>query len=238
MPIDVDATAACWEHTALSEATASDFTSRALAFSPADDGVHPFVGAAPVVPLRPVHDRFQRLLARRRSDREFGRRRLSARSVERLLAATGPAADGRRVVPEAGGFDVVHAYAFARHVDGPCAGRTVRYDHRRHAIADVGTVPADATLRRLFLFDEAADLPQLVVVFALDMRSLDAKYGPRGVRFALQQVGHAAQNVGLRMAHDRRRGYVLGGGLDVEILAELGIAHVGARYGGAIACGR
>jgi hypothetical protein len=54
----------------------------------------------------------------------------------------------------------------------------------------------------------------------------------------LQQVGHAAQNLGLRLAADRLAGYVLGGGLDREVLALLGVAHLPVRYGGAVAAGR
>jgi hypothetical protein len=199
--------------------------------------VHPFTPPGAPTSLRPVRDKVQRLLESRRSGREFSDRPLRHRDVERILAATGPAGDGRRVVPEAGGIDTVHTYAVIRNAEGPLGGQVVRYDHRAHTATALRPVPDDDQVRSLFLFD-IPNLPQMVVVFVVDLAGVVAKYGPRGGRFALQQVGHAAQNVGLRLVADGRRGYVLGGGLDVPILQTLGLAHTNARYGGAIACGR
>lgn len=227
-----------WEASSITTASASTFASRVLSFEPVPDTIHPFVGPAPLVQLRAPHDRVQRLLERRRSDRAFSPSPLAHRHVEGILAAVGPGGERHRLVPEAGAIETVFTYAMARRVKGPLAGRSVRYDHRRHAVADIGPVPADAELRRLFLVDDDDPLPQLVVVFVLDLVAPTAKYGERATRFALQSVGHAAQNIGLRLAADGLRGYVLGGGVDHEVLRALGLAHMRARYGGAVACGR
>jgi len=227
----------CWEASALSSAGAAAFAAAVEAYEPAPLGVERFAGPAPEVPLRPVHDRFARLLAGRRSERRLGGAPLRHRDLERVLAAVGPTPDGRRTVAEAGGLDVVHAFAIARRVDGPLGGRVVRYDHRRHAVADVGPVPADDELRRLFSVPDDQALASLVVVLVVDLEAVTRKYGLRGGRFAMQQVGLATANVGLRLAHDGLPGYVLGGGLDADVLGLLGLGHTGARYGGAVACG-
>ncbi|MET0459859.1 MAG: nitroreductase family protein, partial [Ilumatobacteraceae bacterium] len=207
------------------------------AYEPAPAGVERFAGPAPEVPLRPVHDRFAGLLASRRSGRELVGEPLHHRDIERVLATVGPTPDGRRMIAEAGGLDLVHVFAVARRVAGPLGGRLVRYDHRRHAVADVGPVPDDDELRRLFSIPDDQPLAALVVVFVVDLDAVTRKYGPRGGRFAMQQVGLATANVGLRLAHDGLPGYVLGGGLDDDVLGWLGLGHTGARYGGAVACG-
>lgn len=64
------------------------------------------------------------------------------------------------------------------------------------------------------------------------------KYGPRAGRFAMQEVGHAAQNVSLRLAADRLSGFILGGSMDLEVLEALGVGHTEAWLGGAVACGQ
>ena len=222
----------------MSGPTAASFGAVIAAFDRQVEPVHPFSGPGREVPLRPPRDGLQRLFARRRSERRFGTTPLRHRDVERLLAAVGPSRDGRRTVPEAGALDAVHAFAICRRVTGPMAGRIVRYDHRQHAVADVAAVPDDDTLAR-----RVPDRPRRVA--APTRRRLRPRPRRRGRqvrrsggRFALVQVGHAQQNVGLRLARDRRRGYVLGGGCDREVLALLGLGHTRARYGGAVACGR
>lgn len=227
-----------WEASSLDAQRASAFAARLLAYEPAaPDPVHPFTPPGPPIPLRPVRDRLQRLFASRRSKRDFSDRPLRVRDLERILAATGPATADRRVVPEAGGLDTIYLYAMARRAEAPYGGQLLRYDHRAHAVTLLGPVPADDVVRDLFLFDVPA-LPQVVLAFVVDLGGVTAKYGARGGRFALQQVGHAAQNVSLRLAADGMRGYVLGGGQDRAILQTLGLAHTTARFAGAIACGR
>ena len=227
-----------WEASSVSGPTAASFGAVIAGFDRQAEPVHPFSGPGREIPLRPPRDGLQRLFTRRRSERRFGTAPLRHRDVVRLLASIGPAGDGRRIVPEAGALDAVHGFAICRRVTGPLAGRIVRYDHRMHSVADVAAVPDDDTLRAAFLIDPDEPLPQLVVVFIVDLAAVVAKYGARGGRFALVQVGHAQQNVGLRLARDRRRGYVLGGGCDREVLGLLGLGHTRARYGGAVACGR
>jgi len=226
-----------WEASALDAQRAPQLAARVAAWTGGPDGVPAVVGAAPLVPLRPVRDRVQRLLARRRSGRTFAGPPMGHRDVERLLAAVGPTGDGRRTVPEAGGIDVVHAYAVLSRARGPLAGTVARYDHHAHAAQVVGPAPDDERLRAVFQI-EGDTLPQAVVVLVADVAAVTRKYGARGSRFALQQVGHAAQNVGLRLAADGLTGYLLGAALDHEVLDLLGVGHLDLRLGAAIACGR
>lgn len=226
-----------WEASSLDTQRRTAFAARSAAYDPPPAGIHRLTPPTAPLPLRPVRDRLQRLFAARRSGRSFAGPALRHRQVERILAAVGPTPDGRRTVPEAGALDAVHAYAVVRRARGPLGGRVVRYDHRAHAVHDVAPVPGDDDLRALLQLD-GETLPQLVVVLVVDPVAVTAKYGSRGGRFALAQVGHASQNIGLRLAADGLSGYVLGGGLDREVLTLLGVAHTGVRYGMALACGR
>lgn len=235
-PTDDRAVDDFWEASSLDHLRVGAFTARLLAFADQPPAVHPFTPPGAPVDLRPVHDRLQRLFNARRSRRTFSQRPLRHRHVERILAATGPGPGGR-IIPEAGGLAAIHVYALVRHAHGPLHAKVVRYDHVAHQATPVATMPADDRLRDLFGL-EGPTLPQLLLVFVADPAAVIAKYGARGGRFVLQQVGHAAQNVSLRLAANRLRGYVLGGGLDHEVLSLLGLAHTCARYAGAMACGR
>lgn len=224
-----------WESSSLDDVRAGRFGARVDAFEPRHDPVHPFTPSGPETALTPVRDRLQRLFESRRSRRDFTGGSLRHRCVEQLLASIGPGPDGRRVIPEAGGLPSVHVDAIARNVDGPLGGRIVRYDHLRHTVADVGPVPVDDELHRLFMWPDP--LPAMLVVFTIDDRATRQKYGERGGRFVVQHVGHAAQNMSLRAARQGLRAVVLGGGMDAEILELLRIRHTGARYCGALALG-
>ena len=169
-----------------------------------------------------------------------GTQALCARRGARVIETDWPgygAQKNRAVATATHDWGSIVAYAVVRRARGPLAGRVVRYDHRAHAVHDIAAVPGDDDLRGLFQI-EGPVLPQVVVVLVVDPVAVTAKYGARGGRFALAQVGHAAQNVSLRLAADGLSGYVLGGGLDREVLTLLGVAHTGVRYGMALACGR
>ena len=72
----------------------------------------------------------------------------------------------------------------------------MRYDHRMHSVADVAAVLDDDTLRAAFLIDLDEPLPQLVVVFIVDLAAVVASTALAAGACALVQVGHAQQNVG------------------------------------------
>lgn len=225
-----------WEASSLHAGNAASFAARLDAFDRAPEPIHPFTAPGAPVPLRPVRDRLQRTMEARRSTRTFSDRAFRASDLARLLAAVGPGREGRRVVPEAGALSCVHVDVLARLADPPWSRRVVRYDHVRHAISDVGPLPDDRELTRLTMW--GGPMPALFLVFVVDLRAGRAKYGDRAGRFALQQVGHAAQNLGLRIAAEGWAGVVLGGGLDAEILSLLRLHHTEARYVGAMAVGR
>ena len=227
-----------WEASTLDPFSAPAFAAAVSQFSASPTSVHPFSQAGPEITLPWIRDGLQRRFEARRSERDFGERPLSFKQLAEVLSSVGIVREtGRRLVPAAGGFDAVHVYAFLRRVSGPADKTIVRYVHNQHRIGIVGEVPDDSELRRLFSL-QSEGLPQLLLAFVVDPSETLAKYGERGGRFLVQEVGHAAQNVGLRLAESGLRGYMLGGLLDIEILRLLRLERTGALLVCGYACGQ
>lgn len=228
-----------WEASSLNSFTVAGFYEQVQRYTAPADPIGALATSGGQIALAPVDDRFQRQLARRRSTRTFGPRPLRATTVARLLAAVGvaSAADGRRVVPSPGGLETVNAYAVGARVEGPVANAVVRYDHKRHEVAPLGPAPKSDALRRLFSLDCEGE-PQLLIVWIVDARQARVRYGARALRLSLQEVGHAAQNVALRLSADKLVGYPLGGVLDTEMLDLLGLRGFDLWVAGGFACGQ
>jgi SagB-type dehydrogenase family enzyme len=227
-----------WAASALADATIGPFGRRADAFTPTRGQVHPLAEAAAPVPLRRHRARTDRALAARRSERSFGTDAVGLRALEGLLGAlavTDGPGDGR-TWPTAGGLAAVQVHVVCRAVDGGPGGSVHRYLHDRHALARVGSVPGDDEVRRRFSVE--GDLPQVLVVLGLLCDETLAKYGERGGRFALVEVGAAAQTLSLRLAVVGLHGYLLGGLLDPDVTDLVGAAGTAYRPVLALACGR
>ena len=145
--------------------------------------------------------------------------------------------DAGALIPAAGGIEALFTYVFAHRVEGEFDGTICAYSATAHGLSIVGACPATDQLRRLFSL-ECDGEPQLIVMSVLYLDELRRKYGDRALRFALQQVGHAQQNLSLRAAEDSLGAYILGGALDREVLAVLGLDHTSALIGGAMAVGQ
>ncbi len=242
------------EASKLDNLTAEAFVHRANRWVVADmSSLSIFDQSSPEFDLPPVDDQLQQLFATRRSRRVFNDDPLPIDAVASALAAAG-AFEGRSVIPSAGGFDPLGIYALVRRSEGKLDGSVVRYLPGEHRVARLGPVPDDDRCRRLFGLD-CEGMPSLLVVIAVDPAATLRRYGERGGRFLVQQVGHAMQNIGLRLAQtqqtSRRRpagfgrrtpvvplhGYLTGGLLD-EVTTVLGIDHTGAVPLGAYAVGR
>lgn len=203
-----------------------------------------YAGNGALHPLPRPDDELQRLLAGRRSGRRFGRQPLTERQLGWLLGALAGLPDGRRPHPSAGGLNALQAHLLLLDVEHPLGGRAVRYDPVAHALQDAGQCPPWESLAPLLgVAPEpdgrfaASSRPQVVLVLAIDDRVLLDKYGRRGGRFGLVEIGAAAQSVALRLAADGLAGYLLGGAVDDEVLALLGLRLPGVRLGAVMACG-
>lgn len=204
---------------------------------PPPTGPDPFTLPGRPYPLTTPADPLQRLFAARRSGRAFGPGPLPAADLGAVLAALAATPDGRRGYPSAGGLGAVRGYPLLLDVEHELTGRVTRHDPVAHALQDVGPCPRWPELRPLLGTPDDAPAPALVLALVLTDGAMLDKYGARGGRFGLIEVGAAAQAVSLRVAEAGLAGHLLGAGADREVLALAGLTADEARLGVIVAIG-
>jgi SagB-type dehydrogenase family enzyme len=173
----------------------------------------------------------------RRSERSFADRPFAERRLGSIFSAFGVAGDGSRSFPSAGASYPLEIFALLPNVAGALGGKVVYYEPREHALTPVADLPPWNECRELVNLEPTDGVPHVVVVFVLLPDRTTAKYGERGGRFALIEVGHAAQNLALRLAHDRLVGCEIGGMLDEPVRSLLRLDQTRAQIALGYACG-
>jgi len=194
--------------------------------------------AARVVPLpAPAVSRepWRRVVAARRSRREFAPHALSLEVVSALLhAAYGVTGheDGTpvRATPSGGALYPLELYAAVGAVDGLAAG-VYHFDPLRSVLEVLREEDLRDDLAACSPYPELLAGAPLVVVIASVFWRTRFKYGLRGYRFALLEAGHVGQSLALAAAahalaavhvggfYDRRLDAVVGAdGLDEAVL--------------------
>ncbi len=228
-----------WENSKLGPITIQQFARRLdeyAATEPAhgDELRYP---SAPVA-LRRSRDGLASAAAARRSERAFDGRPLPVRKLGALFTAFAAHRDGRRPYPSAGATYALEIFALLPNVAGPLTGTAVHHDPQHHALTIVSKLPPWSAYRDAVNLDECDDVPHVVVVFVLFPDRVTAKYGERGGRFALIEVGHAAQSLALRLARSGLAGCEIGGMYDERIKELLGLDGTRAQIALGYACGR
>jgi SagB-type dehydrogenase family enzyme len=138
-------------------------------------------------------------LFKRRSVRDYTREPLTLIEVSQLLwAAQGTTSNGiYRVAPSAGALYPLEVYMIVGNVEGLAAG-AYRYKQNSHELVmvlegDMRSRLADAALEQTPVRNGAIDI---VLTSVYDR--ITRKYGDRGVRYALIEVGHVGQNICLQ----------------------------------------
>ena len=198
-------------------------------------------------PLLP-HEPFARVVEHRMSCREFGPGPLPLAEIAGLLHAaygvthrmfpdappdSGPAF---RTVPSGGGLYPLEIDVFAWNVTGLDHGR-YHFDPLRRLLEVIRVEDMRAAVRSATVYpDLAGDCAALFVVSATFWRTR-FKYGLRGYRFALIEVGHIAQNLLLAATAFGRAAVPLGGLFDRRMDELLGLDGVNesALYAVAVA---
>jgi SagB-type dehydrogenase family enzyme len=130
-------------------------------------------------------------IGKRRSVRDYSARGISAEDLSQLLWACQGVTDkanGLRAAPSAGALYPLEVYVVK--ADG-----VFRYLPGTHALRkisdkDVRRELADSSRGQRFF----SDVPVDIVITAVYGRTT-SRYGDRGVRYAMMEAGHAAQNV-------------------------------------------
>ena len=145
-------------------------------------------------------------LAQRRTRRRFGEGPLDLSTLATLLGhsagltgeETLPSGARRalRAAPSAGGLYPVELYLVARAVESLPAG-TYHYAPRAHALAELSRGDPIEALSRACFYGDSLRQSSLVILYSLALGRTLRKYGDRGYRYALLDLGHLAQNMAL-----------------------------------------
>lgn len=135
----------------------------------------------------------------------------------------GSVCPGRRTVPSAGNLQPLHLYAIHRRPNSD-GFEIAGYDDVRDRFEHVRSLSGDA-IRRWFLPDplvaEVLRAGGGIVAVCTDLRRVAEKYGPRGFRYALLEVGATMQNLYL-LAAERSVGIrAFGGFFDRRVASDL-----------------
>jgi SagB-type dehydrogenase family enzyme len=163
----------------------------------------------PVVPLPPADMALLDLplgdaIVRRRSERSYGARPLSSvelatlltlangvREAQRLSATT---VAYRRYVTSSGNLGSVEIYPVVMRVEGLDPG-IYHFDTVGHHLAQITPGYFASWLKEAVLFQLEFAGAALALVLTSAFGRLKAKYGPRGYKLGLLDVGHVSQNV-------------------------------------------
>jgi SagB-type dehydrogenase family enzyme len=226
-----------WENSKLNAVTIRRFRARVEEYLATTDPARPALQLPSAdVPLERPRDRLARLTEDRRSVREFSDKPLSMAKIGRLLAALGRSRHGRTFA-SAGGAYPLEVFCLLNRVAGPVGRNAVFYNYDNHSVAPVAPLPEWSELAEVINLELVVGEPQVLFVFVLFPERATAKYGERGGRFALIEVGHAAQNLALRLVQERLVGCEAGGLLDDAVKRLLRLEGTNAQVALGYACG-
>jgi hypothetical protein len=226
-----------WTASRLTRLTQRQLTERLAEHRPPVGALDPFTLPTEYHPLSKPSDLLRRWYVNRRSGRSFDRRSMTTRALGVVLDALSTTPDGRRCHPSAGGLNPLRCYPVLLNVRHPLNGQVTRYDPDRHALQAVGPAPRWQELAPLLGAAPDDQGPAITMVFVLADAPVLAKYGQRGGRFGLIEVGAATQNIALRLSRHRLAGYLLGGAVDADVLALIGLLGQPVRLAAILVCG-
>jgi SagB-type dehydrogenase family enzyme len=194
-----------------------------LVISSSSCAAFPSTAGSVDLPAPAADEGFLELLQRRISTREFSGEPLTPALVGDLLwAACGELPDGRRTVPSAGALYPLEIYLVAGDVDSlePGVYRYVAEDHGLELIAGGDTRP---DLCRACLGQPWVSAAPASIVICADPSVTEARYGDRGERYVLIEVGHCGQNVYLACAAAGLGTVAVGAFDDAAVSSALGL---------------
>lgn len=161
-------------------------------------------------------------LSKRRSIRKYKNSKLTLTEVSQLLwAAQGITSKrGFRTAPSAGALYPLELYVAAGHVQGLEAG-IFHYRPQKHALESIEKGDQRAALARAALGQQPVRQAPVVFIFAAVPGRTAAKYGQRGMRYVLQEAGHAAQNLCLQAVALELGSVVIGAFSDEDVARSL-----------------
>ncbi|QQS20218.1 SagB/ThcOx family dehydrogenase [Candidatus Saccharibacteria bacterium] len=226
-----------WENSKFSEVNIGEFQKLIEEYSGAEHEMPALQYPKPDHKLPMPTDRQVKQMQRRKSDRLFAEKKINKKQLGSLLAAFSKNNSDGRTYPSAGATYGVDIFCLVNNYDGELNHKVCYYNADNHSLSEVKALPDWESYAPLLNIDTDNSMPAVVFVFVLFASRVTSKYGERGGRFALIEVGHAAQNLSLRLVEEKMVGVEMGGLLDNEIKALLGLEDTSAAIALGLACG-
>lgn len=162
----------------------------------------------------------EKALLQRRSYRAYKKTPLSIWEISQLLFAGQGVIDGdRRTVPSAGALFPIEVYLVAGKIKRIPAG-IYKYQPQTHQLIKIlGRDKREELAKAAFSQPWVKEAPATIVICG-NFETTTRKYGERGKRFVIIEVGHVAQNICLQST-SLNLGSVCIGGFDDEKIRNL-----------------
>lgn len=132
-------------------------------------------------------------LRNRLSTRDFSKDPISLKTLSQLLFfAAGVTRQGKRPYPSAGALYPLEVYLLSQRTDIPKG--LYHYNIRLHVLEILTQTIPSKVIRTLFIQESIKNAPCILFITARFPRNT-VKYGNRGYRHVLQEVGHLSQNI-------------------------------------------
>ncbi len=171
-----------------------------------------------------------KIAKKRKSDRSFSEKELSSKELGRILSSF-YAWNGleHRAYPSAGATYVTEVFGVGFNVKS-YSGKIFYYDSEKHGIVVIPNEAPSWENANKSLNIDVIGTPQLLLIFVALPQRVMAKYGERGGRFALLEVGAAVQQLSLQIAESSKlKGVAVGGMLDATWKQYLKLSNIDAR---------
>lgn len=226
-----------WENSKFSASNIGEFQKLIEEYSGAEHELPALQYPASDYTLPLPHDRQFKHMRKRQSHRLFSDKPINRKQLGSLLAAFSKNSNNGRTYPSAGATYGVEIFCLLNNYDGKLNRKICYYNTDNHSLSEVANLPSWKQYGPLLNIDTGDTSPAVVFIFVLFSARATAKYGERGGRFALIEVGHAAQSLALRLVKEAMVGVELGGLLDDEVKTLLGLNDTSASVALGFACG-
>ena len=138
----------------------------------------------------------EQTLVDRRSIRHFSDKPLTIDQISQLLWAGQGMTDNRgfRTAPSAGALYPLELYAILGKLEGVPAG-IYHYNHKDHHLIKIKEGDFRSELCAAGLSQGAIKNAPMTILISSVFKRTTIKYGQRGIRYVIMEVGHAGQNI-------------------------------------------
>jgi SagB-type dehydrogenase family enzyme len=182
------------------------------------------------IPLPKVKSQLNKISRKRKSVRTFSNKELTHKELGQIFSSF-YAWGGleHRAYPSAGATYVTEVFAITFNV-ADYSGKVLYYDSEQHGIVIVSQEAPNWKTTRSTLNIDVEGTPNMLIIFVAFPSRAIAKYGERGGRFALLEVGAALQQLSLQIADSSSlSGVAVGGMPDTVWKKHLKINETDAR---------